>query len=50
MLIYIFGPLTGGIIAGLFGAMNDSIHKSVDDGDKNTLIMIEPDEHIKTIN
>lgn len=41
MLIYIFGPLLGGIIAGLFGAMNDSIHKVVEHGDKNTLVMIE---------
>ena len=30
-VIYIFAPLAGGILAGVFSALNDHIHKSIDD-------------------
>jgi hypothetical protein len=40
MPIYIFGPLLGGVIAGIFGAINDSIHKNMEDDDKNGMTLI----------
>ena len=47
MTTYIFAPLVGGVIAGLFGAMNESVHKNIEnEEEKSHMTLI----HRQTIN